>query len=847
MNISYKWLKEYLKIGLSVEALTDRLTFSGIEVEAIHRVGELLSQIVISKITDCQKHPNADKLSLCTVFNGKDTLQVVCGAPNCATDQIVALAPVGTVLGDITIKEAKIRGTLSQGMLCSEKELGISENHDGIMVLPPTAPVGIKLADFLDATDTIFEVEITPNRPDLLGMLGIARDLSAQLDLPLHTKTYHPLNVGTPFMASETKKPVGTPFMASVKNANDANRPTSDFSILIVEPTLCTRYTAVRISGVKIAPSPGWLTAKLKIADIKPINNIVDITNYVMYEIGHPLHAFDASKVEQNKILIRKSRPGEQFHALNHHEYELTGAELVIADAVKPIALAGVIGGVNSQITSETTDIILEAACFDSHIIRRTSHNLKIYTDSSYRFERGMADQTCEVIAAMATELILKIASGHVIDGLIDSYPKPAPQTIVRLRPSRVKHLLNIEIDNHTLINYLKNLGLQFQSTENETLLFAIPPTRPDLTREIDLIEEIIRLHGFASVPSLSTPTLFMNHDIHRAKRHIKNLLVSSGYYEAINLTFTDPAYLDLLNLPDVDDRRNLVKIINPQGSSFSVLRSTLIPQLLKNTLQNINHGIDDIKLFEMNKVFTRKINDGNLSPSVGDEPARPETTPRLATEIHRLTGITTGKFSPTYWKEKPQNTTFYDIKGVVEQIFNYLKIPNITLVPANEPYLFPNSGFYLRQIPNNSQDYICYGTIGTLDPKVLKNFDIDKEVFLFDLNLDTLLENADFTPRQYFDLPKYPTVYRDLSFVISDQYKMSDITQTILKVDQNIIKNVAVFDEFKGKQIPAGYRSISISISLCDQIKTLTDEQIKTIMDQVLDTLKQRFSVELR
>jgi len=810
MNISYKWLKEYLKLNLSVEALTDRLTFSGIEVEAIHRIGELLSHIIIAKITELQKHPNADKLSLCTVYNGLKNLQVVCGAPNCAPGQIVALAPIGTVIGELTIKEAKIRGVNSQGMLCSERELGLSESHDGILILPPTAPIGERLATYLDATDTIFEVEITPNRPDLLGIKGIARDLSAQLDLQLHEKTYPALK----------KVPTN-----------------SDFTIKIAEPTLCTRYTAVRITGVHVAPSPEWLQNKLKAADIKPINNIVDITNYVMYELGHPLHAFDAKKVSQNKIIVRKSTPGECFAALNHHEYELTGDELVIADAEKPMALAGVIGGVNSQITPDTTDIVLEAACFDCHCIRRTSHALKIYTDSSYRFERGMADDTCTEIAAMATDLILKIAGGRMIDGLIDCYPKPAPQTVIKLRPQRVRHLLSIEIDNHTLINYLKNLGLQFLSTGDddnhpESLLFAIPPTRPDLTREIDLIEELIRLHGFHTVPPLPTPTLFMNHDIHRAKRHIKNLLVSSGYFEAINLSFTDPATLDMLQLPPDDDRRHQVKLINPQASSFSVLRSTLIPQLLKNMLLNINHGIDDIKLFEMNKVYT---------------PSDTVNHKIYADEIHRLTGVTTGRFMPTFWKEKPQPTNFYDIKGVVEQIFTYLAIPDITLVPADEPYFFPNCGFYLRKFPKNTQDYICFGTIGTLDPKVLKAFDIDREVFLFDLNLDTLLSHADFTPKRYTDLPKYPTVYRDLSFIISDQHQMSDIIQTVLKVEPNIIKNVAVFDEFKGKQIPAGFRSISINISLCDQIKTLTDEQIKSIMDRVYDALKQRFSVELR
>jgi len=416
------------------------------------------------------------------------------------------------------------------------------------------------------------------------------------------------------------------------------------------------------------------------------------------------------------------------------------------------------------------------------------------------------------------------------ITDIIDLYPNPLPDTIVTLRPKRVQHILHIDIDNHKIINYLKNLGLQLLDTTNDALRFRIPPTRNDLTREIDLIEEIARLHGFHNVKTSPDPVQIMNNFHHQAGRKVKNILVNSGFYEAVNLTFTDPELLDKLLLPEDDDRRNLVKIINPLGPSFSVLRSTLIPQLLKNLLLNFNHSHTDVKLFEMNKVFTRK-----------DE--------RLATEIRRITGIMTGKFNPLYWKEKSNIIDFYDPKGTVQQIFDYLAIENITLVPANEPYFLPASGFYLRQFANNTPDsnYICYGSLGKLDPKVLSNFDITSEVFLFDLNYDTLLQHANFTTKKYVEPPKFPIVYRDLSFVVSEQFLLKDIFETVISVDPNTLKNVVIFDQFKGQKIQEGFRSISINISLSSTKKTLTEEQIKIIMERVVNALKKRFNIEMR
>lgn len=794
MNISYLWLKEYINLSLSPEELTDKLTFSGIEVEAIKETNNLLHSIKVAEIIEKESHPQADKLSVCKVFDGNETFQVVCGAPNCAKGQKIAFAPVGTEFDDFKIKKAKLRGVESFGMICSEKELKLSDNHEGIMVLPDDYQNGTPLSKILNKSDTIYEVEITPNRPDLLGMIGIARDLSAQLGLSLNLQDVQLLKTNN---------------NSSLKIENN-------------DPENCSRYIGIRINNVKVKPSPDWLIQKLTAADIKPINNIVDITNYVMYEYGHPLHAFDADKIKGDKIIIRKSFENEEFPALDHQVYKLTGQELMIADEEKSIALAGIIGGENSHITEETTNIILEAACFNNTIIRRTSHNLKIFTDSSYRFERGMAAKTCETIAGKAAKLICELAETDSELVMSESYINPQAPKQISLRPKRVKQILALNLDNHTIINYLKNLGLDFIKADSEKLYFEVPHYRIDLVREIDLIEEILRLHGFDKVEIKDVPENIMNTDIFYAKRNIKNILVAQGFYEAINLTFTDPALLDLLKLKEDDHRRDNVKIINPQGASFSILRSTLIPGLLKNLLLNVNNGNENVKLFEMNKVFTRK-----------DQ--------KLATEKWRLTGILSGKQTGLYWKEKSENTDFFYLKGIVTLILKSLKVNNLSIEKSEEPYFLPENGF---EILHKNK---CLGSFGKLDKMILQSFDIDCDTYLFDLNLDEIFAIADFDYNQFKEIPKFPIVNRDLSFVISKEYLYEDISKAIISVNPKIIQNVTVFDEFIGKQIKEGYRSMSVNLSLFSLTKTLTDVQIKSILDNVIEMLHQKYKIEMR
>ena len=633
MRISYNWLKEYLNLTITAEELKDKLTFAGIEVEAVYELGAELKQIIIARIVEKRQHENSDHLSVCQVNDGRETVQVVCGAPNCATGQVVAFAPVGTKVGEISIKRAKLRGVESFGMICSEKELGLSDNHNGIMVLPEDAPIGIDLATWKGLSDIVYEVEITPNRPDLLGMYGVARDLSALLHLPTH--------------------------FSEIPNLPDMPIPESELSLVNEELEACPRYIARLIKGVTIKESPDWLKQKLTAAGIKSINNVVDITNLVMMEFGHPLHAFDYNEVKGKQIIIRHAKKGEIFPALDNKTYTLSGEELVIADKERAIALAGVIGGQNSHITNETKDIVLEAACFLYSKIRRVSYNYKIFTDSSYRFERNLAVETTELISARATQLILDLAGGTLVGGKLDCYPNPEERRIVALRPERVKKLLTINIDNNTIIAYLKALGLEFLRADATALYFRIPANRKDLTREIDLLEEIMRLHGYNNVESNIVTQSVMDKERFYLRRKVQDRLTELGFYETMNYSFTDPNILDMLAIPDDDCRRKIITVMNPQGINSSLMRTTLVSSLLRNELTNINYGQKDLKLFEINKVFFA---DGS----------------KLGKEELRITAIMTGNYRASHWKEKIESVDFYDLKGVAEEIITLFHIDNV-------------------------------------------------------------------------------------------------------------------------------------------------------------------------
>ena len=761
MRISNNWLKQYIDINLNSKELEEKLTFSGIEVESIEKIGEELKQIIIGKIVEKKYHPKADKLSICQVDDGTNIKQVICGAPNCAKNQKIAFAPVGSKLGDFKIKKVKLREEESYGMICSEQELGISDNHDGIMILPEDAPIGKDLASYLNLEDTSFELEITPNRPDLLGIIGVARDLSALLKLTL--------NLPKISLKSGKKK-----IEEALALENEA-------------PELCSRYVARMIEGVTICESPERLKKRLLAVGLRPINNVVDITNFVMMEYGHPLHAFDYQNLDGKKIIVRRAKKDEKIPALDEETYTLYESDLVIADASKPIAIAGIIGGVNSHITSQTTNIVLEAANFNYANIRRTSKKLKIATDSSYRFERDLSDETAEIVSKRAAQLILEIAGGTLLQSTLDSYPNPQQTDVVTLRPSRVRRLLTIKENDTTLIDYLEGLELTLQKQEKDKLYFEIPFFRKDLTREIDLIEEIIRLHGYNNIETFHKSQNIMNKRSFYARRKLQDILVSYGFSEVINWSFADPKDLDSLNISESDECRNVIKIKNPLGNDFAIMRSTLLPGIFKNTLLNIYHGQKELKLFEMNKVFFRK-----------DE--------KLATEKYNLTGLLTGNLNPVFWKEQPKEINFYDVKGIVEELLTSLDLEDIDYTTSKENYFQPGSGADIFFREN------CVGHFGKLDPKIAQTFGLEQTIFIFELSIDDIFSLQEKLYPTYKSIAKFPPVLRDLSFIISKEFMLKDIKNTIFKTNPKIIKNVVLFDEFISDKIKEGYRSLTFS-----------------------------------
>lgn len=796
MKISYNWLKRYIDLKLSPEELKDKMTFSGIEVEAIEELGKDLRQIKIAQVVKFEQHPNAEKLSICQVDNGSETKQVICGAPNCKNGIKVAFAGIGTQIQDFKIKKAKLRGEISFGMLCSEDELGISNDHDGIMILPEDAPIGTDLASYLGIEDTCYDVEITPNRPDLLGIIGVARDLSALLKLPL--------------TLPETK-------------LKESNEQIEDHLSLKNEvPELCTRYTARIIKNVGIKESPSWLKKQLISVGLRPINNVVDITNFVMMEFGHPLHAFDYSLINGKKIIVRKAKENEKFSALDEITYKLNKDDIVIADEERAIALAGIIGGENSHITSDTKDIVIESANFLYSSIRKTAGRMKISTDSSYRFERDITDEVAELASVRVCELILDIAGGKLLKGKLDSFPSPKELRKVSIRPSRVKKILSIEISSKQITEYLTALGLNFIKESEDKLKFEIPYYRKDLTHEIDLIEEVIRLNGYNNVPTFLKSQNIMNKSVFYALRKVEDTLVNYGFAEVINWNFGDPNDLDKFNINKEDQRRNFAKLKNPLGDSFSIMRSMLLPSLLKNALYNINHGQKNIRIFELKKVFTRK-----------DE--------KLATERLHLSGILSGELDPVYWKDKSEQIDFYDVKGITESIFAELKVENCEYKMSDEPYYQPGIG---ASIITGGK---IIASLGKIDPKITVKYDIDIPIFAFDIDLDAIFAMDIFSDSVFENIPKFPPILRDISFVISKEHKYVNIIETIRKVGKNSISKIVLFDEFAGKNIKEGFHSLTFSLVFSSDTKTLTDEYINNILKKVISALKNSYNAEMR
>ena len=798
MNVTLNWLKNYIDFEFSPSELADRLTMLGVEVESIKQLGAELEGVVVGSVTAIRPHPNADKLVLCQVDIGEtEELQIVCGAPNVREGMLAPVATIGATLPiGLTIKRAKLRGETSHGMLCSEKELGLSEDAAGLMELPTDTPLGISLSEALGLDDVVFELEITPNRPDCLSLIGVAREIRA-----------------------ETGNALKLPRVDFNEDETDIRAVTS---VTIEAPDLCPRYAARVIRGVKVGQSPTWLQQRLESVGVGVINNIVDITNFVLMEYGQPLHAFDYHKLTENRIVVRRAIAGENITTLDEVDRELTPDMLVIADAEKPVALAGIMGGYDSEITETTADVLLESAYFNPSSIRATAKALGVSTEASYRFERG-ADPGA-VLAALdrATQLIAKLAGGSICEGIVDVYPGEQPLRQVQLRPERVNFVLGTALDARKMAQILRDLGFDVKANGTENYQVTVPTFRSDITREIDLIEEIARVYGYDNIPTTlpkgDIPVPAPNPGTEVRKR-IKHFLLAAGMTEAINYSFCDPNCFDKIRFTADDPHRDALKLQNPLSPEMSVLRTTLIPSLLENAQHNRNHQIDTIALFEVGSVFMRN-----------GKQKEPE----------RVTGILAGQIGDGVYSNPYREPDFYDIKGLVEGILEVCGVVDYTLQKTDVPTFHP--GRNAAVLLDDKQ----LGTFGEAHPEVLENYDLPYKAYLFDFDMEALVAATIFAKR-FEPIPIYPTVERDLAIVV-DKEVLSDMpTELIYATGGELVKSVRLFDVYEGEQVPEGKKSLAYAITYHSATETLTDKAVNALHDKVVKHLNQKLGAELR
>ncbi len=805
MLVSLEWLKEYVDFDLSPQDLAEALTMVGLEVEEIINTStEGLDKVVVGKIIDCKPHPNADKLSLCLVDKGSgDPVSVVCGAPNARKGLLSPLALVSAELpGGFKIEVVKIRGEASYGMLCSEKELKLGNDADGIMELPDDLIPGTPIISALGLNDTVFNIELTSNRSDCLSIVGVAREVSAITGNPL-------------------KKP-GIAFSESDTKASELT------SVTIYAPDLCRRYSARLVLGAKIGPSPYWMRRRLESVGLRAINNVVDVTNYVLMELGHPLHAFDFEKLSGRRIIVRRARNGEHITTLDEIERTLTPDMLVIADAEKPVAVAGVMGGSGSDVTDETTNILIESAYFDPVSISKTSKALGMHTEASHRFERGTDIEGLITALNRTAQLIQQLAGGEICTGIVDTYPVPYEKIEVSLRPKRANSILGTDLESKDIARLLESIEFQVRD-DNDDLLVTVPSFRPDVSREIDLIEEIARLYGYNNIP-VTMPASEIPYEsdqeslnekkmLYREK--VRNALNACGLTEVLNYSFHDPGAFDRLELETDNIYRNALVLRNPISENQSVIRTTLIPGLLSNISYNLNRRTTDIRIFEIGRVFHPK--EGKKQP---DEP-------------EYISGAITGQFNTKLWNQQTRTADFYDIKGAVESILEAFGIKTYTFTLENKPPFL--NGRCAKIIVENK----ILGIFGEIRRSVLDKHDIDQDVYAFELEFDKLLEYAKFATFQ--QLPIYPSVYRDMSLILDFNILHSDIEETIRSIGGDLILSVNLFDVYKGKQIPENKKSLAYAIEYYSPDRTITDEEVDEIHERIISGLNQKFGAELR
>ncbi len=798
MKVPIGWLKDYLDIDVSPKELAEALTMTGSKVEGIETRGEGIQGVVVGKVLEVSPHPNADKLVVTKVDVGDEVVQVVTGATNMKAGDFVPVALHGSTLpGGVKITKCKLRGVESNGMMCSLEELALSKEdypdaeEDGIFIIDPAAE-GLKpgqdIREAMGLNETVLDLEITSNRPDCLSILGIAREAGAALGRKL-------------------KKP-------DIRLAEEGDDIRNYASVELEAPDLCPRYAARVVTDVRIGPSPKWMADRLKAAGVRSINNIVDITNYVMLELGQPMHAFDLDSLDRRKIVVRRAARGESIMTLDGQERLLDQTMLVIADGARPVAVAGVMGGEGSGISDSTRTILLESANFNGISVRLTAKKIGLRTEASSRFEKGLDVENVITALDRAAQLIEELGAGKVCKGIIDCFPAKPEKRTIKLMPEKINSLLGTSIESAEMLRIFKSLEFE---VDEEKLLLGIPSFRPDIEREADLAEEVARFYGYNSIrPTLmsgTTPTIGRKTPKQKIEDMIKAAAVSCGFSEIYTYSFTSPRVFDRLRIPEGSEMRKTVTILNPLGEDCSIMRTTTVPEMLKVISTNYSRMVEKARLFEYSFVYL---------PSGEGEDRLPYEKPVL----------TLGMYG---------DGDFYDLKGVVEEILELLKIDGFSFEPETDNPIFHPGRTAALWIRGEKT-----GTLGEIHQEVAENFQCPERTYAAVIDVEPLIREARMES-EYRPLPRFPAVTRDIAILVEDRILVRDIERVIREKAGKYLENMSLFDIYRGKQIPEGMKSVAYSISFRAPDRTLTDEEVNRSMGDIINSLKASFSARLR
>ncbi len=800
MKVLLSWLKKFVDVEkISPEEISHKLTMAGLEVEDFLSEADIYKGFIVGLVKSKQKHPNADKLSLCVVSDGEKDYQVVCGAPNVKENQKIVFAPIGTIIpkGQFKIEKAKIRGVESFGMICSEAELELSENHEGIMVLRDDVKVGAPISEALNLNDVIFEIGITPNRPDALSHIGVARDLAALQNRRLN--------------------------IPEIK-LNESKNSISEFASIEIEDEInCPRYSSLVVRNVEIKESPDWLKNYISKIGLRPINNVVDITNYVMYETGQPLHAFDLDLLAGKKIIVKSTKAESIFKTLDSKQRNLPTGTLMICDAEKPVAIAGVMGGENSEVSSSTKNILIESAYFNPTSIRRTSRSLGLSTDASYRFERGTDPNNTLFAAKRTAQLISEVCGGEISNGEIDVYPKKINPLEILLRYKTVERILGYKIDEQKIKEIFSNLGIDIKEQATDHLVVVVPTFRPDIEREIDLIEEIARIHGYDNIPTIEkiSVTLQKRNDESEFSDQLRNAAISLGFYEMINNPLVN------LKLSSFIERK-AIKILNPQNIDMEFLRNSLLPSALSVVARNINVGEKDLLLFEIGNIFYK--NDGQEIKSFAD-----------FTEKQKMIFIVTGKANDKEWHSKERYFDFFDLKGVINSFLLKISLDNF----LNDSYYHGANNLFeflfTKSLANKT-----LGEGGKVKKEILAEFGIDQDVYAFEFDVAELSE-VEKVKRKFVEPAKFPKVFRDFAFEFDRKVLAEDVTAHIKSTASSLLKSVKLFDLYEGEAIAKSKKSLAFSLEFYSEERTLTEAEIEKEFKELINSITGKFDATLR